>query len=193
MTSQSDALERLLKQHKDERTETWNEHITARFVRLERQYQELAALRRSPPRNAARAVMAVWLREYAQVLRVEERWVDGPAKLDEAAAMLEAPLNDTGEHPDTIALRAWQQSFGTTQLSHARAAFEEYKARAERAEIAQVESSRSESAAQDTAKVPEFVPIDFKDWLQSLPTEDTKAIFRRVWDLYDGSAGDNGE
>lgn len=40
---------------------------------------------------------------------------------------------------------------------------------------------------------PAFVPIDFKDWLQSLDTEETNALFKRLWDLYDGSAAPTNE
>lgn len=47
-------------------------------------------------------------------------------------------------------------------------------------------------SASEPRKPPEFVPVDFRDWMQSLPPEDTKAIFRRVWDLYEGGTIERG-
>ena len=33
---------------------------------------------------------------------------------------------------------------------------------------------------------PYAANIDFKEWLQSLTSEETKAVFERIWNLYDG-------
>lgn len=79
-----------------------------------------------------------------------ERARSAPRGLQPAPAAPSTEKHD--EHPDTIALRAWQQAFGTTQLTHARAAFEEYKARAERAEIAQVEASMRDTPVSATQR-----------------------------------------
>ena len=52
----------------------------------------------------------------------------------------------------------------------------------------------AETSPSGTAKVPPFVPIDFKAWLCSeLPPEDIGAIFARVWDLYDAPSQSGNE
>lgn len=102
---------------------------------------------------------------------------------------------------DTTAVLATQD--GLTPLGQRIAALEAYEIILNQiAEVVGIETpygalpdavkdlaQRAEADA-DQAKAPEFVPVDFRDWLVSLPPEDTKAIFARVWDLYDGPHGE---
>lgn len=80
-----------------------------------------------------------------------------------AAAIAEAfAPSSTGEHPDSIALQAWQSAFGTTQLTHAKARLEVAEAKC--AQSATTRREIVEECAALAAKKSEyFAPEDPDD------------------------------